>query len=150
MISRRVLRVIIISDESYREDQTTNFIFSIYFFKEKKPLQIKWKYIVQPDRLQYRQYTGYTQKNGAVSTVNKKFISHLTRAKRTPSLAETVQVSYVLPAVRFACLLRGHGASFQYGVQIWTPQNGAHRKPFPAAAPSWKLSPWPCGPVAPQ
>ena len=24
-------------------------------------------------------YTGYTQKNGAVSEVNKKFISHLTR-----------------------------------------------------------------------
>jgi len=29
--------------------------------------------------------TGYTQKTGAVSSVNKKFISHLTRAQRTPS-----------------------------------------------------------------
>ena len=34
--------------------------------------------------------TGYTQKNGAVSKVNKKFISHLTRAQRTPSAAATV------------------------------------------------------------
>ena len=28
-------------------------------------------------------YTGYTQKNGAVSKVNKKFISQLTRPQRT-------------------------------------------------------------------
>ena len=27
--------------------------------------------------------------------------------------------------------------------QIGTPQNGAHRKPFPAATPSWKLAPRP-------
>jgi len=27
--------------------------------------------------------------------------------------------------------------------QIWTPQNGAHRKTFPAATPSWKLARWP-------
>ena len=39
------------------------------------------------------------QMNGAVSKVNKKFISHLTRAKRTPSAAATVQVSHALPAV---------------------------------------------------
>jgi hypothetical protein len=38
-------------------------------------------------------YTGCLQKNGAVSKVNKKFTSHLTRAQRTPSAAETVQVS---------------------------------------------------------
>jgi hypothetical protein len=61
-------------------------------------------------------YTGYTQKNGAVSKVKKKFISHLTRAQRTPSAAATVQVSHALPAVRFSCLLRGCGASFQDGV----------------------------------
>ena len=60
--------------------------------------------------------TGYTQKNSAVSKVNKKFISHLTRAQRTPSAAATVQVSHALPAVRFLCLLRGRGASFQDGV----------------------------------
>ena len=52
-------------------------------------------------------YTAYTQKNGAVSKVNKKFISRLTRAQRTPSVAATVQVSHALPAVRFSCLLRG-------------------------------------------
>ena len=32
------------------------------------------------------------QMNGAVSKVNKKFISRLTRAKRAPSAAATVQV----------------------------------------------------------
>ena len=53
-------------------------------------------------------YTGYTQKNGAVSKVNKKFISHPTRAQHTPSAVATVQVSHALPAVRFSCLLRGH------------------------------------------
>jgi hypothetical protein len=58
----------------------------------------------------------YTQRNGAVLEVNKKFISHLTRAKRTPSAPVTVQVSHALPAVRFSCLLRGRGASFQDGV----------------------------------
>ena len=51
--------------------------------------------------------------NGAVSKVNKKFISQLTRAKRTPSAAATVQVSHALPAVGFSCLLRGRGVSFQ-------------------------------------
>jgi len=48
-----------------------------------------------------------TQKNGAVSKVNKKFISHLTWAQCTPSAAATVQVSHGLPAVHFSCLLRG-------------------------------------------
>jgi len=61
-------------------------------------------------------YTGYTQKNGAVSKVNKKLISHLTRAQPTPSEAATVQVSHALPAVRFSCLLWGRGASFKDGV----------------------------------
>ena len=60
--------------------------------------------------------TGYTQKNGAVSKVNKKLISHLTRAQLTPSAATTVQVSHALPIVRFSCLMRGRGASFQDGV----------------------------------
>ena len=45
--------------------------------------------------------------NGAVSKVNKKFISHLTRAKRTPSAAATVQVSHALPAVRSLVLAAG-------------------------------------------
>ena len=60
--------------------------------------------------------TGYTQKNGAVSKGNKEFVSHFTRAQRTPSAAETVQVSHALPAVRFSCLMRDRGASFQDGV----------------------------------
>jgi hypothetical protein len=60
--------------------------------------------------------TGHTQKNGAVSKVNKKFMSLITRAQHTPSAAATVQVSHALPAVRFSCLLRGRGASFKDGV----------------------------------
>ena len=47
--------------------------------------------------------------------VSKKFISHLTRAKLTPSAAATVQLSHALPAVRFSCLLRGRGVSLQDG-----------------------------------
>ena len=60
-------------------------------------------------------FTVCLQMNGAVSKVNKKFISHLTRAKRTPLAAPTVQVSHALPAVRFSYLLRGHGVSLQDG-----------------------------------
>ena len=52
-------------------------------------------------------YTGYTQKNGAVSKVNKKYISHLTGTQRTPSAAATDPVFHSLPAVRFSCLMRG-------------------------------------------
>ena len=59
--------------------------------------------------------TGCLQMNGAVSKVNKKFISHLKRAQRTPSAAATVQVSHALPAVCFSCLLQGRGVSFQDG-----------------------------------
>ena len=60
-------------------------------------------------------YTVCLEMNGAVSKVNKKFISHLTRAQRTPSGAATVQVSHALPAVRFSCLMRGRGVSLQDG-----------------------------------
>jgi hypothetical protein len=56
-------------------------------------------------------YTGHTQKNGAVSKLNTKCMSHLTRTQHTPSAAATVQVSHALPAVRFSCLLHGRGAS---------------------------------------
>ena len=52
----------------------------------------------------------------AVPKVNKKLTSDLTRAQRTPSAAKTVQVFHALPAVRFSCLMRGRGASFQDGV----------------------------------
>ena len=52
-------------------------------------------------------YTGRLQMNGAVSKVNKKFISHLTGAKRTHSAAATVQISHALPAVRSLVLTAG-------------------------------------------
>jgi hypothetical protein len=45
-----------------------------------------------------------------------KIISHTTRAQHTLSAPGTVQVSHALPAVRFSCLLRGYGTSFQDGV----------------------------------
>jgi hypothetical protein len=51
-----------------------------------------------------------------VSKVNKKFISHLTRAQHTPSVAATAKVSHALPAVCFSCLLRGRGTSFKDGI----------------------------------
>ena len=47
------------------------------------------------------------QRNSAVSKDNKKVISHLTRAKRTPLAAATVQVSHALPAVRSLVLTAG-------------------------------------------
>ena len=80
----------------------------------RKPLQGMCP--IRSLQLRSASYTGYTQKNGAVSKVTKKLISHFTRAQRTPSAAATVQVSYALPAVRFSCLMRGRGASFQDGV----------------------------------
>ena len=60
-------------------------------------------------------YTECLQMNGAFTKVNKKFISHLTRAKRTPLAKATVQVSHALSAVRFSCLLQGRGVSLQDG-----------------------------------
>ena len=57
-------------------------------------------------------YTGCLQMNGADSKVNKKFISHLTRAKRTPSAAATVQVSHALPAVGSLVLTAGPRGQF--------------------------------------
>ena len=81
--------------------------------------------------------------NGAVAKLNKKFISHLTRAKRTPSAVATVQVSHALPAVRFSCLLWGCGVSLQDGAAAGKGFLCApfYRKPFPAVTPSWKLAP---------
>jgi len=66
--------------------------------------------------VKHSNYTGYAQKNGVVSKVNEKLISHLTQAQPTPSAAATVQVSHARPAVRFSCLLRGRGACFQDGI----------------------------------
>jgi hypothetical protein len=61
-------------------------------------------------------YAWHTQMNGAVSKVIKKMISHPTLAQHTLSGAGTVQVSLALPTVRFSCLMRGRGTSFQDGV----------------------------------
>ena len=70
-----------------------------------------WAFVYAVDLRIYQDklhgYTGCLQMNGAVSKVNKKFISHLTRAKLTPSAAETVQVSHALPAVRSLVITAG-------------------------------------------
>jgi len=62
-------------------------------------------------------YTGYTQKNVAVSKVNKKFISHLTRAQRTSSAAATVQVSHALITL-LQCVHPGSHDTHPHGNQI--------------------------------
>jgi hypothetical protein len=54
--------------------------------------------------------------NGVDSKVNKKSISHPTRAQHTFSAAKNIQISHALPAVRFSCLLRGCRTSLQDGV----------------------------------
>jgi hypothetical protein len=61
--------------------------------------------------------TGYTQKNDAVSKVNKKFISHLTRAQRTPSAAATVQVPHALITI-LQCVHPGSHDTHPHGNQI--------------------------------
>jgi hypothetical protein len=63
------------------------------------------------------QYTGYTQKNGAVSKVNKKFIYHLTQAQRTPSAVATVQVSHALIII-LQCVHPGSHDTHPHGNQI--------------------------------
>ena len=83
-----------------------------YFHSTIRSVSTVTKYL----HLYVCEYTGCTQNNGAVTNVNNKFISHLTRAQRTPTAAATVQVSHALPAVRFSCLLRDCRASFQDGV----------------------------------
>ena len=55
--------------------------------------------------------------NGAVSKVDKKFISHLTRAKRTPLAAAAVPVSYVLITV-LQCVHPGSHDTHPHGNQI--------------------------------
>jgi hypothetical protein len=54
--------------------------------------------------------------NGAVSKVDKKFISRPIRAQHVQSAAGTIDVSHALPAFRLSCLLRGLGPSFHDGV----------------------------------
>jgi hypothetical protein len=66
--------------------------------------------------LNVSKYTVHTQKNGAVSKVDKEIISHPTRGQHTLSTAGIAQFSDVLPAIRFSCLLRSRGTSFQDAV----------------------------------
>jgi len=61
-------------------------------------------------------YTGYTQKNGAISNVKKKLISRLTRAQRT-SAAATVQVSHALITI-LQCVYLGSHDTHPHGNQI--------------------------------
>ena len=61
--------------------------------------------------------TGYTQKKCAVLKVNKKFISRLTRAQRTPSAAATVQVSHALITI-LQCVHPGSHDTHPHGNQI--------------------------------
>jgi hypothetical protein len=62
-------------------------------------------------------YTAYAQKNCAISKVNKKFISHLTRAQRTPSAAAAAQVSHALITV-LQCVHPGSHDTHPHGNQI--------------------------------
>ena len=55
--------------------------------------------------------------NDAVSKVNKKFISHLTRAKRTPLAAAAVPGSYVLITI-LQCVHPGSHGTHPRGNQI--------------------------------
>jgi hypothetical protein len=61
-------------------------------------------------------YTGHTQKNGAVSNVNKTFISHLTRAQHTPTAAVTVQVSHLVITI-LQCVHPGSHDTHPHGNQ---------------------------------
>ena len=90
------------------EKSKTHILCSITFLRNCAVYEVMWKHILERGRPQVAiwhmrivcwmpkntntppQYTGYTQKNGAVSKVNNKFIPHLTRAQRTLSAAATV------------------------------------------------------------
>jgi hypothetical protein len=61
-------------------------------------------------------YTGHTQKNGAVSKVNKKFISDLTLAQHTPSAAATVQVFHLVITI-LQCMHPGSHDTHPHGNQ---------------------------------
>ena len=65
----------------------------------------------------YLANTVRSQMNGAVSKVNKKSISHLTRAKHTPSAAATVPVSHVLITI-LQCVHPGSHDTHPHGNQI--------------------------------
>ena len=61
--------------------------------------------------------TGCLQMNRAVSKVNKKFISHLTQAQRTSSVAATVQVCHALITI-LQCVHPGSRDTHPHGNQL--------------------------------
>jgi hypothetical protein len=107
---------IAIVQEFYHGNCSETTDFEMHSTQVNKAWNINFTSPVHDFRPNKYHSTGYTQKNGVVSKVNKKFISHLTRAQHTPSAAATVQFSHALPAVRFSCLLHGPGASFKDGI----------------------------------
>ena len=112
LTTRKVTKMLFFMAHNLRSE-CQRLLSTVYMFN----LLLLLTYVLaEPNLHSAEYYTGYTQKNGAVSKVNKKFISHLTRAQRTPSAAATLQVSHALPAVRFSRLLWGRGASLQDGV----------------------------------
>ena len=71
---------------------STSWAIQLYIFV----IYVSSKYFDFYKSMSREVYAGHTKKNGAVSEVNNKFTSHLTRAQRTPSAAATVQVSHAL------------------------------------------------------
>jgi hypothetical protein len=61
--------------------------------------------------------SGYTQKNGAVSKIHKKFTFYLTWAQPTPSAAATVQISHALLTI-LQCVHPGSHDTHPHGNQI--------------------------------
>jgi hypothetical protein len=89
-------------------DNTGSPLKTVLLLRNKQLIRItslRWLLTRFQKNILFRQYIYilciyvYTQKNGAVSKVNKTFISHLTQAERTPSAAATVQVSHALLTV---------------------------------------------------
>jgi len=69
-------------------------------------------------KYKYNYIQGIHKRIVRIQKLTRNLSLNLTQAHPTPSAAATVQVSHVLPAVRFSCLLRVRGASFQDGVAV--------------------------------
>jgi hypothetical protein len=76
--------------------------------------RICFRYILCKSMRTYLYYAGHTQKTGAISRVDKKIYF-------SPYMGSTYTGNSGLPAVRFSCLLWGHGTSLQDG---FTPGDG--------------------------
>ena len=98
----KLLHVSVFSSTFREVFDKENTTMSCYITHVQYRVQIQILEELKILKFQYGTYTGYKQKNGAFSKVNKKFISNLTRAQRTPSAAATVQVSHTQKAF-FCC-----------------------------------------------